>query len=249
MAIKRYSELTPENLPLELAIQPWGALEWHGPHLPLGLDGIVAEAFVDQLAETVGGVVLPTQYNSMTTLPHQASLQISTVTFRELVRELLRGLASVGFKKIALVTGHYAQGHMVELYESAIWAIERTGIPVLVGTPLEPIGVPDLLDHAGRFEASQLLKIRPDLVGIEKLVGQINAKSHAVLGESPVNSSREEGEDLITRGVQGWVTWIEEPGDLYAHYQAAIGQYDSYRESFFKDSWEQAIKDWWATKT
>ena len=44
----RYAELTPEQLEKRwsekpLAIIAWGALEWHGSHLPLGLDGIVAE--------------------------------------------------------------------------------------------------------------------------------------------------------------------------------------------------------------
>ena len=44
--IRKYAGMRPEELALALrenplVICPWGALEWHGAHLPLGLDGIL----------------------------------------------------------------------------------------------------------------------------------------------------------------------------------------------------------------
>ena len=47
---------------------------------PLGLDGIVAEAFAARLAELIDGILLPGCWLPITTLPHPLSLQISTET-------------------------------------------------------------------------------------------------------------------------------------------------------------------------
>ena len=45
------------------AYVPLGALEWHGPHLPLGFDGLKAEGLLRLAAELLGkGVIFPTMY-------------------------------------------------------------------------------------------------------------------------------------------------------------------------------------------
>ncbi len=43
-----------------VAILPIGAVEAHGPHLPLGTDNLLAERLAAKLAERVNGLVLPT---------------------------------------------------------------------------------------------------------------------------------------------------------------------------------------------
>ena len=40
-------------------LSPLGTLEWHGPHMPLGADGIQSKELFVRVAEKVGGVVLP----------------------------------------------------------------------------------------------------------------------------------------------------------------------------------------------
>jgi len=45
-----------------MAFPPLGPLEWHGPHLPLGVDALNAEAVAWRVAQEVGGVVLPALY-------------------------------------------------------------------------------------------------------------------------------------------------------------------------------------------
>ena len=40
-------------------ILPVGAVEQHGPHLPLYVDTILAEEFAERIAETIHGVVAP----------------------------------------------------------------------------------------------------------------------------------------------------------------------------------------------
>ena len=84
---------------------PLGALEWHGDHLPLGLDGLVAEAFCERLAEATGGILLPGTWQPMTTLPHAYSISIPAETVCAVWRGLLAELARVGARTICLVTG------------------------------------------------------------------------------------------------------------------------------------------------
>ena len=59
-----YEELLPEECvqrikEMPVAYLPLGTLEWHGPHMPLGADGIQSKELFIRVAEKVGGVVLP----------------------------------------------------------------------------------------------------------------------------------------------------------------------------------------------
>src|SRR5437016_10864973 len=106
----RYAELRPDELDAAFANKPlaviaWGALEWHGPHLPLGLDGIVAESFAESLAEKTAGVLLPGCWMPITTLPHPASLDIRTEAIRLILDDLLECLYGAGARMVCVVTG------------------------------------------------------------------------------------------------------------------------------------------------
>ena len=81
----RYAELRPEQLAervqaAPVAFVPWGALEWHSVHLPVGLDGIVVEHIAERAVERTGGVVLPAMYLPITTLPHRFSISFRAGT-------------------------------------------------------------------------------------------------------------------------------------------------------------------------
>jgi creatinine amidohydrolase len=255
----RYAELTPDQLEEKwakkpLAIIAWGALEWHGPHLPLGLDGIVAEYFAERLAEETEGILLPACWMPITTLPHPASLQISTEALRMILDELLEGLYSAGARAVCIVSGHYAQGHEIELYEAAVRAMEsHKGYQVLAATPLEVLGDDNLLDHAARWETAQLQVIRPELVHLEALPEQIKAKRHAVLGEDPRMASAEEGREVLDAALAIWCEWIEDlvkskdQGFLKAFYERRKQAYGPYVRTYYMRSWEQALRDWWLT--
>lgn len=256
--IFRYTELKPAALSERLAtkpvaIVPWGALEWHGAHLPLGLDGLVAEAFSERLAQSSGAVLLPTFYLPITSLPHSHSLSLPTETVRKVWQGLFDELARAGFHLICLVSGHYAQAHEWVLTEIAESFTRSGQSRVLAGTPLSLLEKPELLDHAGRYETSQLLALRPELVELEALDPDDLPDPHrsAVLGRDPREASAVEGEELIALGVQAWDDWVERsmaadgPDPLFELYERRRRSYQSYVERFFDGSWEAAIQAWW----
>ena len=247
--------MRPDELASALAdgspmVLPIGALEWHGPHLPLGLDGLVAEAFSRQLADRANGVVLPTFYTPITTLPHPYSLQMRTSTMQAVLDETIAGLQHAGATRVCLVTGHYAQGHSVELSRAAIRAMNRFGgFLVFAASPLEPLGDEHLLDHAARFEVSQLLAIRPELVRLD-LLESLDPRRSAVLGEDPSTASAEEGRELMNRALATWSHWVREAdrAELLEFYEERIEAYRPYMDRYLKGSWEEAIVDWWDQK-
>jgi creatinine amidohydrolase len=238
-----------------LAVVPWGALEWHGPHLPLGLDGLVAETFAERVAAAMDGVVFPTYWVPITTLPHRYSLQHKTETVQALWRELLAGLRGVGFQVVALISGHYAQGHELELYAAAQQAMRADDrLRVLAAAPLELLGDEALLDHAGRWETAQLLASHPELVQLERFPGMLGPAQVAVLGEDPRLATRVEGEAVLARAAETWSTWLtraltdEDPAWLNAFYARRAAAYAGYKERYYTGDWETALLHWWNDK-
>jgi creatinine amidohydrolase len=256
----RYAEAFPDTLAAELARCPvlyvaLGALEWHGDHLPLGLDGIVAEAFAQRLAERVGGVVLPPVWLPMTTLPHPMSLQVRTETAIAVWTDVVGMARKLEARVLCLVTGHYAQGHMVELQSLALAAMAADPrLAVLAATPLEVLERDELLDHAARYETSQLMALGPDLVRLDRLA-EGAAQNAGVLGESPRLASAAEGLALLEAGLAGWETLIREalstgePQKLLDFAKRRISANDAYVERFYRGSWEDAIEGWWTART
>lgn len=253
----RYAELPPHRLQgawteCPVAIWPIGALEWHGSHLPLGLDGIVAEAFSERLQAAVGGVLLPTLWHPMTTLPHPLSLQVKSETFGAVIGETLAGLGKAGAQVVVIVTGHYAQGHSLALFEIAQASHRDPELPnVIAAAPLEPLEDDDLLDHAGRWEAAQLLALRPDLADLSTLPdGPLQAKRDAVLGEDPRQGNAAAAMAKWEEALPIWSHWIrsalegstQEIAEFCARRQE---HYRPYVAKHFRSTWDQAILDWW----
>ena len=252
----RYSELLPKQLSQEWtegrpAIFPLGALEWHGDHLPLGLDLIVAEWFAEELALQVGGVLLPSSWAAITTLPHPFSLQSPSSAQPMVWESILTGLAKSGCQRMLVISGHYAQGHLIELFNTCLKIQkENADITCLAGTPLQMLSNPDLLDHAGRSEASQLLAIRPDLVALDKLNDPSNPADSAVLGPSPAESSAEEGRELLNQGLQAWEAAANWNPEQAAHWmKQELAGLESYRQTWLSTTWEDAISRWWEARS
>ncbi|MBV6459035.1 MAG: hypothetical protein HONBIEJF_02174 [Fimbriimonadaceae bacterium] len=233
------------------AILPLGAIEWHGDHLPLGTDSLIASHFASLLAGARPGVLFPALNVAMTTLPSWCSLQVRSTTFVAVVDDVLSGLADMGFKTVCLVTGHYAQGQLVELYRAASRAIQAFDeFRAFAATPLQPLARDELLDHAGRYETSQILAVDGSLFRGDRLSARLEPQVDAVLGEDPRDGSSTEGRMLFSHALDAWLSWMDnaEPAELVKYYEQAETQLESYMRSYLVDSWEQAIESWWSTK-
>ncbi|HYC33461.1 MAG TPA: creatininase family protein [Gemmatimonadales bacterium] len=177
------------------AILPVGAVEAHGPHLPLETDVIIAEAMARAgaarlRARGMSAVVLPplayTAAGFARGFAGTVSLRPETVT--AVVRDIAASLASHGFGLLALANAHLDPAHLASLHEAA--AAVRRDLAMRVAFPdltTKPWAL-RLGDefrsgacHAGRFETSIVLAERPELV---------REAAMAALPDNPASLSR-----------------------------------------------------------
>jgi creatinine amidohydrolase len=162
-----------------LVIVPVGALEAHGPHLPLGADQIQAEATALALAERTDALVAPTlPYGSAPgarRFPGTVSLSIAHL--QGYAEGTLAELARSGVRRILVLSGHAERGHMAALREAAdrvMQAYPTARIAVLSDYDfvyeLRGKESPSTDGHGGLLETSRVLAIAPATVGADRPV-------------------------------------------------------------------------------
>lgn len=167
------------DLPREatLALLPVGALEAHGPHLPLRTDGIIAEAMAAEGARRLaddGWTVLRLPTLDYTPAPFAAgfpgTLSQSSAAFEPQLDLIARSLERQGFRHLVLVNAHFDPENVAGLRAFVErWADRddlRIVFPDLTRRPLASRLTDEFRSgacHAGRYEGSLVLAARPDL--------------------------------------------------------------------------------------
>ena len=163
-----------------LVIVPVGALEAHGPHLPLGSDQLQAEATAATLAERVDALIAPTlAYGSAPGARRfPGTVSLSLAQLGATAEGVLSELARSGVRRILVLSGHAERGHMAALREAADAAMRShsaTRIVVLSDYDfvyeLRGRESPPTDGHAGLLETSRVLALAPATVGPERPVG------------------------------------------------------------------------------
>lgn len=171
-------EMTTSELERELernpvVILPVGAMEAHGPHLPLGTDSFQPEAIATMLAARIDGLVAPPiKYGHHSSTRNMVgTLSISFDTLRALAREVMEALISDGFTRIVVLSGHAGHVHMAALKVAAEEVVRRGGVRIMLLTDYDlawevssEMGIRDDDGHGGLIETSRILALAPDLV-------------------------------------------------------------------------------------
>ena len=118
---------------------PCGALEQHGPHLPLGVDALLSTRLAVEVAGRVGGLVAPALsygYKSMPKSgggPHfPGTTNLDGATLSGLVRDVIRELARHGARRLCLLDGHYEnQWFLTEGIDLALREVGAAGVRVM----------------------------------------------------------------------------------------------------------------------
>lgn len=164
--------------PDALVVLPLGATEQHGPHLACGMDYYTVETVAREAAsrveEEIPIVVAPAlPYGSSDHhLVFGATLSLSTETYYRVLRELLQSLVVDGFTRIFLVNGHGGNHELAELAARDVALKSPVRVAacsywVLAWEALIARNAHKgrrLPGHAGDFETSLMLSLRPELV-------------------------------------------------------------------------------------
>lgn len=186
MPLTLFAELNREVLrdlaPDALIVVPLGATEQHGPHLPAGTDTFAIECIAREAGEIAAektSVVLTPALpfgSSAHHLVYGATLSLSTETYYKVLRDLLESLVESRFRRIFLLNGHggnhelaqlaardMALKHPIQIAAGSYWTIAWDAL-----TAAKAHESGRLPGHAGDFETSLMLSLRPDLVPDKK---------------------------------------------------------------------------------
>lgn len=194
LAYLRPEQITTEMQRSPIIYLPIGPLEWHGPHLPYGVDPLNAENAAKLAAECTGGLILPTLFwgtererdpqmlDWLGLDPHSyvvgmdfpanilPSMYCSEEILGLLVREQLRLVGRMGFRLAVLVTGHAATNQIQVLERLAAEFTAETPLRVILVLPFvtNSAGVMEV-GHASRIETAVMQALHPETVHLENL--------------------------------------------------------------------------------
>ncbi|PLR75951.1 creatinine amidohydrolase [Bacillus sp. V3-13] len=227
-------EIKEKILKSRVAILPIGAVEAHGPHLPLGTDNILAERLATIIAEHTEAFVLPTMpYGQVWSLKNfPGSLNISNQTLISLLVDLGTSLYEQGFRVFAIINAHL--GNSVALKEAARILYDQ--VPNLktlylfypdtskvIAQVRETESSHATYFHACEIETSYMLYLAEEHVDMKKAVTDIpkipssadvtptpweEFTSSAVLGDAKL-ATREKGRKIIEVAIENIVMLIE----------------------------------------
>lgn len=177
----RSSEIASARDAGAVVIIPLGATEQHGAHLPLDTDILSATRVALGAAElSKEPPILVAKVASVGFSPHHmmhpGTISLRLETFTALVRDVVASVRRHGFHKIIFVNGH---GGNVAPLSAIAHELTADGMPMVfcsywdlirsdIAETLE--GSRKSVGHAGEFETSLLLRLRPQGVQLEAAV-------------------------------------------------------------------------------
>ena len=160
-------------------ILPFGTVEQHGPHLPLGTDLFYAVHVCEAVARGIHGLVAPAlSYGVCRTMRNfPGTISLTPITLGAVIREITSEYIRHGSRKLALITGHAEPAQTETIREAVLPLVNENPSLIIVA-----IGPYDFLDpvrremdlvtedgHAGSIETSEMLVVAEELVRMDRI--------------------------------------------------------------------------------
>lgn len=227
-----------------LFILPVGAIEEHGPHLPVGADTIAvtyeangASTRVSRTLPDWNVVMMPAIHygqggaNQLGNMPvHPGTYGIRRSTLRSLVADLGGQIAQNGFKWIFVANGHGAPVQNIALNEACDFVSETFGVTMLHLSGLfkadESIQSRGKKINVEHFSAAELTSFGMDVhAGVLETSGMLVVRPDLVRSDykslaSRAGQSLEELREIAT--APGWQGYLSSPAKATAAYGRAV---------------------------
>lgn len=167
-----------------LVIIPTGAVEQHGPHLPVGVDSILGQAWLDAALSLVpasvpvyvGPAITYGKSNEHAGFP--GTVAISARSLHRLLKLIARQLHALGFRTLAVLNTHGGNSAVLVSTLREIQTELGLNAGMLSWTWKPPIAPLEATYgfHAGHWETALMLAVAPQLVQLDRAVGEFPAR-------------------------------------------------------------------------
>jgi len=206
-----------------VCLLPFGIIEKHGPHLPLGTDLLDVRFATLNAVQQEYAVVFPEYYFGQIFEAQQqpGTIAYSLSTQLTLLQETVKEMARNGCKKVLIVNGHGGNESLLPLFAQAQLATPRDYVVYVFGLPREnvpgrpPLKTPNNDMHAGESETSHMLVARPDLVHMDR------ADS-----ESGADQARLQLPDSVYTGIWWYARFPEHYSGVGSAATKELGEFD-----------------------
>ncbi|MCL2286802.1 MAG: creatininase family protein [Firmicutes bacterium] len=164
MQFLRPAQLEKRGRDFPVVYVPFGLIEWHGHHLPLGNDALKAHAILVKAAEMYGGTVYPPVWF------HEnfgKELMVPVLT------QLFERLKQTGYRVIIGVSGHNVQ-EQIEMINEGLQPVVADG--TVAGLGMWEVTLSQCkdsnTDHAAKWETSNMMFFYPETVDMTTIEGK-----------------------------------------------------------------------------
>ena len=162
---------------MDVAMLPVGAVEQHGPHLPLDTDAFDADYLARRVAEACSDpkplVLPPIAYGvSYHHADFTGTVSISNDTLAKMIYEIGMSAARNGIRKLVIINGHGGNSPALNYAAQMINRDARIFVCVDTGETSD-VDIDKIVEtpndvHAGEIETSTCLAVRPHLVKMDR---------------------------------------------------------------------------------
>lgn len=210
-----------------LAILPFGALEQHGPHLPLGTDTATASWVAAELADRLDAVLLPPVHYGETwnSAGYPGTVSLSPATVTAIAVDIGLSLQQSGAGGLVIVNGDW--GNQKPLFSAtrtllhehgfATITLDYPGMDAAIAELRESAPAAPGLNHAEEIETSIMLHIDPATVRTERYVSsypsfpsdfgvrpmQLHEFSESGVFGDPATATAEKGAAILAATIEG----------------------------------------------
>jgi len=151
---------------------PVGALDQHGPHLPLGANTMIAQRVAESLSSSLRILVAPTLPYGIPhpdSDTHSGTAGFRRKTFHRAVNELLASWDGHGVTELVVITAQRHEPHLEALLTALTPRASTTVVDLMTLDVAEVLEGDPREERGGELETSLILHLAPDLVRTDRI--------------------------------------------------------------------------------